>query len=446
MANRQYIGARYVPIIMGEWDKTLSYEALNIVTYKGNSFTSKKTVPQGTEIDNTEYWVNTGNYNAQIEEYKEEVLELKEKIHPKKYLLISDSYGNYVSSGVKYSWCENVIKTLGINGVNLSQGDIGFRPSHDGISSFMDLLTNAIIGGILGDLTEYTDIVLCGGANDIVSVATEGIDKDGLIENIGNFVTICKNNFPNATVTIGMIGNIRSANYAWSYDVVIEAYRQCIRFGAKYLTNSEYILTPENIKESDGIHPTPNGFNELSKYLCEGVVYKSCNVNRAIIEVPLSITLGSDIGAWNLVPALNVSQINGIYRVTMNRQGICITLTEGNRVDLTNLRATKVHNNYKLFDVGRPIYCNLKGSNFDIKKQVYYLPNVSVTLVTTQLKYITINVPLALIQGVFYICLPKENALLQNLANDNEAINGELMYIYLNPFDITVDTSNYQGC
>lgn len=81
MASRQYIGARYVPILMGEWDKTLSYEALNIVTYKGNSFTSKKPVPQGTEIDNTEYWINTGNYNAQVNEFINKVNSLTTEVN-----------------------------------------------------------------------------------------------------------------------------------------------------------------------------------------------------------------------------------------------------------------------------------------------------------------------------------------------------------------------------
>ena len=52
LINRQYVGARYVPKIMGEWDKALQYEALSIVTYKGNSFTSKIPVPNNIEITN----------------------------------------------------------------------------------------------------------------------------------------------------------------------------------------------------------------------------------------------------------------------------------------------------------------------------------------------------------------------------------------------------------
>lgn len=71
LINRQYVGARYVPKIMGEWNKALQYEALSVVTYMGNSFTSKVPVPANIDINNVEYWINTGNYNAQVEEYKQ---------------------------------------------------------------------------------------------------------------------------------------------------------------------------------------------------------------------------------------------------------------------------------------------------------------------------------------------------------------------------------------
>lgn len=78
LINRQYVGARYVPKIIGEWNKALQYEALSIVTHLGNSFTSKVPVPANIDITNTDYWVNTGNYNAQVEAYRKETLEAKQ--------------------------------------------------------------------------------------------------------------------------------------------------------------------------------------------------------------------------------------------------------------------------------------------------------------------------------------------------------------------------------
>ena len=82
MATRQYIGARYVPKFFenpnthdNEWLSGASYEALTIVTYYNNSYTSKKPVPStvGNPADNPSYWVVTGNYNAQVEQYREDV-------------------------------------------------------------------------------------------------------------------------------------------------------------------------------------------------------------------------------------------------------------------------------------------------------------------------------------------------------------------------------------
>lgn len=80
LINRQYVGARYVPKIMGEWNKALQYEALSIVTFMGNSFTSKVPVPPNIDITNENYWVNTGNYNAQVEEYRKDVSNLSNKV------------------------------------------------------------------------------------------------------------------------------------------------------------------------------------------------------------------------------------------------------------------------------------------------------------------------------------------------------------------------------
>ena len=75
-----YVGHRYVPKIMGDWDKTQIYEPLTIVQYQGNSFTSRQFVPSGIEITDEEYWASTGNYNAQIEYYRQEVRDVQSEV------------------------------------------------------------------------------------------------------------------------------------------------------------------------------------------------------------------------------------------------------------------------------------------------------------------------------------------------------------------------------
>jgi hypothetical protein len=79
---RQYVGARYVPVFADplEWSDQRGYEPLTIVAYQGNSYTSMQSVPVGVDINNTAYWAQTGNYNAQIEAYRQEVLAYDERI------------------------------------------------------------------------------------------------------------------------------------------------------------------------------------------------------------------------------------------------------------------------------------------------------------------------------------------------------------------------------
>ncbi len=75
MAVTQYIGSRYVPIFAdpAEWSSAKEYEPLTIVLHDGNSFTSKQFVPVGIDITNESYWAETGNFNAQVEQYRDEV-------------------------------------------------------------------------------------------------------------------------------------------------------------------------------------------------------------------------------------------------------------------------------------------------------------------------------------------------------------------------------------
>lgn len=76
-----YIGARYVPIIMGNWNAETAYEPLSIVMYEGNSYTSRTFVPAGTVVTNETYWALTGNYNAQVEQYRQEVAALQDDVN-----------------------------------------------------------------------------------------------------------------------------------------------------------------------------------------------------------------------------------------------------------------------------------------------------------------------------------------------------------------------------
>lgn len=79
---KQYVGARYVPKFASplDWAAGTSYEALTIVTFNNASYTSKIQVPPtvGNPANNPKYWALTGNYNAQVEQYRQEAVKAKE--------------------------------------------------------------------------------------------------------------------------------------------------------------------------------------------------------------------------------------------------------------------------------------------------------------------------------------------------------------------------------
>lgn len=73
MALKKYIGLRYAPKFVGAWDKTSEYAALSVVYTNEQSYVSRKTVPANTEITNTEFWIKSADWNAQVAQYNQNV-------------------------------------------------------------------------------------------------------------------------------------------------------------------------------------------------------------------------------------------------------------------------------------------------------------------------------------------------------------------------------------
>ena len=73
MALKKYIGLRYAPKFVGAWDKSIEYAALSVVYTNDQSYVSRKTVPANTEITNTEFWVKSADWNAQVAQYNQNV-------------------------------------------------------------------------------------------------------------------------------------------------------------------------------------------------------------------------------------------------------------------------------------------------------------------------------------------------------------------------------------
>lgn len=200
LINRQYVGARYVPKVMGVWNKALQYEALSIVTYQGNSFTSKIPVPPNIDISNGTYWVNTGNYNAQVEAYRTETKQLKTDLNSETANRKNADKDNILWIGDSYSVNYNHKLPNGVrdmlnakNWYEYSKGGAGFAGAWAG-SSFNDLIEQAKNELSASQKEMIKHVYIVGGAND------SSFDWTTLKPKVISTVNNARSSFPNAHV------------------------------------------------------------------------------------------------------------------------------------------------------------------------------------------------------------------------------------------------------
>lgn len=314
MAVTQYIGARYVPKFYEnsdgteEWRSGVEYEPLTIVTYNGNSYTSKKPVPSniGNPSANPSYWAATGNYNQQVEEYRQQVEAYREEVEDltadvdrlmnKKFIFIGDSYAwGFNNAGRITSFIDYAVSALGLTeGVNYYRSDVngaGFAHSIGENQRFINLIQS--LASTITDPDSITDIITTGSINDIDQGAAS------INSAIQAYVNYCKATYPNARVHIGAIGG-----YAFSPVLqdkatsVRNVYRECSQYGAIYMTGVEWVVhnhKTEWNQAEDNLHWNAAGQLHMSKafiqYLLGGTV--STNINNT----PVTFTMADTISA-----------------------------------------------------------------------------------------------------------------------------------------------------
>lgn len=71
----KFIGARIVPKHCGVWDETAEYEVLSIVLEEGtgDSYISRKAVPAGTGLQQTDYWAICSRFSEQMQIFSDDV-------------------------------------------------------------------------------------------------------------------------------------------------------------------------------------------------------------------------------------------------------------------------------------------------------------------------------------------------------------------------------------
>lgn len=179
MSVREYVGARYVPLFVGQWDSANTYEPLSIVMYEGNSYTSLQYVPQGISLANSEYWVQSSSFNGQLEQYRQEVESLAGRVEniENNYIALFDTVAEMQSSEILKNGM--VAMTLGFR--NEGAGGALYLLSNSGTANGMDVI--ACENGLFASLVAYGQVSLeslgayANGNNDDLPIVTYAVGK-----------------------------------------------------------------------------------------------------------------------------------------------------------------------------------------------------------------------------------------------------------------------------
>lgn len=252
---------------------------------------------------------NFTNINDEISGINENLTNLQNTVSNlknRKFIFIGDSYG---SGEIGTSWIKNVIDymdlTLNENAFDYSKNASGFTINDN---TFEMCLDRAIQG--ISNKNDITDVVVCGGYNDgYFSTANE----QNIVDAIGSFINKMRENFPNATLTLGEIGWTRDYKRMPNLRKAIFAYRRVVEFGEKYITNIEYSMHNYSFFNTDDIHPNEQGNQAIARNVVSGLLTGACDVQYRIV---------SDSTFLNPVSGGFSPLANNVFITTVNN-GMC---------------------------------------------------------------------------------------------------------------------------
>jgi hypothetical protein len=205
------------------------------------------------------------------------------KSEKKRYLLISDSYGRAPGNQPQYTgWAPLFKEKMGLSDEDCIINTLSGSAFLTGNTSFIDLLststnekgTATVEGFPVSDPETLTDIIVCAGYN-------EWHHQDQIAGKIKEFMVKAKELYPNAQVSIGMVGTEVGASKSskvWNLAAVtLNGYKGIDYYTGlpyRYLNNLEYVLRTNPaymLDNSDTVHPTQKGYEALANAICKAV-------------------------------------------------------------------------------------------------------------------------------------------------------------------------------
>lgn len=286
-----YTGMRYVPVFAdpAEWSSANSYEPLEIVIHEGNSYTSKTFVPVGVDIANQEYWANTGNYNAQIEQYRQDVADVKDQIST-----ANANIGNINTQIKDINAQIDEIETEIRDGIYLCLGDSwvaeGTIANAIAKQKNLKLINKAVSGASFTAFTSYVKtiaeeineavsavsdaslvklVTLVAGVNDVSHHGE--INQSAINSAAAQALKSIRDNFPNAEIVFAADAPYSTdflslSHYYYAVDQMQRiSYYQQVRF-----VNLYGMFNSSSYYKEDNLHPNNAGYGLVASMLLGG--------------------------------------------------------------------------------------------------------------------------------------------------------------------------------
>lgn len=204
------------------------------------------------------------NIDTLEEETDEKIAEINENLADGIVVLLGDSYGilNTDGSHAWTSWGDKLAQmrgwTHGVDYFNFCTGNSGLTVENN--NYYSNLSQN---DSVITDKTKVKTFIIAGGYND--NYYFSGSNDDTIYDTkLQELVTYIKNNYPNAKIFMGLIGNTNALNGTGIRGIIInhalkgyakiQNYENCC-----YMHNLEAIMHRYDYFITDGVHPNNAG-------------------------------------------------------------------------------------------------------------------------------------------------------------------------------------------
>lgn len=198
--HAKYTGMRYVPIFgrKGEstynWDNNAPYEPLTVVLdpVTGNSYTSRQFVPIGVELSETDYWVKTYDYDAQVEQAQAQAAQAA---------IDAQAAAADAQAAAASAADADADATQALNAVN-AISPLVTAAQNDATQALADAAANL---AAINAMMKVNFVKYSNGSNAAVAESNEvGASEDKLATNFASY-TVDENTFPSSV-------NVKDAN------------------------------------------------------------------------------------------------------------------------------------------------------------------------------------------------------------------------------------------